>query len=366
MLSKFTTFALLAVLAAGCSTTSSSDSAVFDQVRDLGQDLNRAVSATLDAETGFAEPQFAARAVDRASTTSRRLAETATAVQAPELRSATGELVAVANRIVTQLSGGDVAGAESLRSNSFVPLASRIAQLKGSLPATTQTPASSDGSSIAVAFGIIIVVILGVAGLLMRGRDRPVETSADPVERQPVEPWPPVEAPSARRWDQPHPLYAEQAEAKPSGIENADIARTTRMRPIDIDLKSLLDSTIEQARERDWMVSLVCPDVHIPGDPVRVQRAILAALGNAFLEGAELVGVVVDVVDGETLISIGHDAPIDDETAEAIAVRFATQLEAALDQPELGWSVTADCDVYLTTVSAGAALNVEAGAEASA
>ena len=74
---------------------------------------------------------------------------------------------------------------------------------------------------------------------------------------------------------------------------------------------------LEQANEREWMVSLVCPEVHISGDPVRFQRAILAALGNAFLEGAELVGRVVDVIDDQVLLSIGHDASIDDSKAVA-------------------------------------------------
>ena len=71
MLRRLTTLMLVAVVAAGCSSTSSTDAAVFDQVRDLGQDLNRAVSATQDAVTGYAQPQFAARAIDRASSATR-------------------------------------------------------------------------------------------------------------------------------------------------------------------------------------------------------------------------------------------------------------------------------------------------------
>lgn len=365
MLSKLTTLVLIVVVTAGCSSTTSTDASVFDQVRDLGQDLNRAVSATQDAVTGYAEPQFAARAIDRASSTSRRLAETVTNVQAQELRSPTNELVSVANRIVTQLAQGDVQGAEALRANSFVPLASEIAQLKGSLPATTQTPASSGGVSVmTAAYVIVVLTIGGVAAFLMRGRKRTAEEAKPAAEDRSRKPTP-AEQRRERAWNEPHGLYADQRPADPALGDNPDIARTTRMRPVDIELHALLEATIDQAREREWMVSLVCPDVHIAGDPVRVQRAILAALGNAFLEGAELVGIVVDVVDDQVLLSIGHDAPIDDEKAETIAIRLADQLAYALSQEELGWSVASDGEIYLTTVSAGSERVIETGAEVS-
>ena len=365
MLSKLTTLVLVALVATGCSSTASTDVSVFDQVRDLGQDLTRAVAATQDAVTGYAEPQFAARAIDRASSTSRGLAETVPNVQTQELRSATAEAVSVANRIVTQLTQGDVQGAESLRANGFVPLASQIAQLKGSLPATTQTPDTSGVAGMTAAYVVIVLVIGGVAAFLMRGRTGQADGSTKAAEDLPEAPTREAEH-QERGWNEPHPLYPHQIQTERTVSESADIARTTRMRPVDIELHALLEATIEQAGERDWMVSLVCPDVHIAGDPVRVQRAILAALGNAFLEGAELVGIVVDVVDGQVLLSIGHDAPIDDRKAESIAVRMADQLAYALSEEELGWSVTSDGEIYLTTVSAGAGRVLEVGAEGSA
>ncbi len=362
MLIRVPMLALAALVVAGCSSTTSADAAVFDQARDLGQDLSRAVSATHDAVTGYAEPQFAARAIDQASSASRQLAETATALHAPEIRSKTTEMISVTNRIISHLTQGDVESAESLRANSFVPLASQIAQLKGGLPSTTQTPASSGSSTVAVASGAIVLVVGGVAALLMRGRNRPVGPGANAAESRPA-----TEAPAERRheraWEAPHPLYGAQPPVEAPAGDPGDAARTTRMRPIDIELRSLLEATIDQAGEREWQVSLVCPEVQISGDPVRVQRAILATLGNAFLEGAVLAGIVVDVVDGQVLLSIGHDAPIDDAKAEDIAVRLAKQLASALDEPELGWSVASDGEVYLTTVSAGARRVVEEGAE---
>lgn len=357
--------ALVAIMAAGCSSAPSADASVFDQVRDLGQELNRAVSATQDAATGFAEPQFATRAIDRASTSSRQLAETAIRVQTPDLRSATGELVATANRIVTHLSRAEVQEAESLRANAFVPLASQVAQMKASMPETSLTQNPPNGSSIGVAFVVVALVVGGVAWLLMRGRNRPAGGTANPDSRRPAEPAQPT-SDSERNWMEPHPLYATAQESEPVPSDGADSARATRMRPIDIELRSLLESTIDQAREREWQVSLVCPEVHISGDPVRVQRAILATLGNVFLEGAELVGIVVDVVDGQVLVSIGHDAPIDDPAAEDIADRLANLLAVAIDHGEPAWSVAADGDVYLTTVSAGRQRVLDKGAEVGA
>lgn len=364
-LSKLTLLALVAVMAAGCAAAGSSDAEVFDQVRDLGQDLHRAVAATQDVVTGYAEPQFAGEAIDRASTASRQLAETNTNVQAADLRNATTEIVSVSNRIVTQLAQGDVQGAETLRANRFVPLASQVAQMKGTLPATTQTQSSSSGSSIAVALAIVVFVIGGVATVLMRARNRPDGTEPNATDNRPAT-GSPKEQRHERSWNEPHPIYTAAPIGEPATGDSTDSALTTRMRPIEIDLHSLLESTIEQAREREWTVSLVCPEVRVSGDPVRVQRAILAALGNAFLEGAELVGIVVDVVDDGVLLSIGHDAPIDDSTAEDIAVRLANQLAVAMDQPELGWSVACDGEIYLTTVSAGTTHVLETEAEISA
>jgi hypothetical protein len=138
------------------------------------------------------------------------------------------------------------------------------------------------------------------------------------------------------------------------------------MRPIDVELRSLLESTIEQAGGREWSVELVCPEVHISGDPIRISRTILAMLGTAYLEGARRVGIIVDVTDDMVKLSIGHDAPIDDATAEHIAERLETQLANALGKDELGWSVTADEEIVLTTVPLGVSLGVALPEEISA
>lgn len=333
---QFLALALVIVVVARFSTGSSSDTIVYDQARDLQQTVSQAIAATNDAVIGAGSPQLAAEAIDRASSASRQLAENRARAESAQLRSLATQTVSAADQIVAQLSRGAVARAEELRTERLVPLASEMARLKGSQPAATQTP-GSNGTMILI--GSAIALVVAGSAVLFRQRHRNAGGSADTM-------------PHGRKRDEANPFYDDQVRNEPTVSESADIARTTRMRPIDIDLQSLLASTIEQARERDWTVSLVCPEVRISGDPVRVQRAILAALGNAFLEGAELVGIVVDVVDGQVLVSIGHDAPIDDQKAESIATRLADQLAAALDEPELGWSVAADGEIYLTTIAA--------------
>jgi hypothetical protein len=89
-------------------------------------------------------------------------------------------------------------------------------------------------------------------------------------------------------------------------------------------------------------------------------------LGTAHLEGASRVGIVVDATDDLVQLSIGHDARIDDVTAEHIAGRLETQLANALGKDELGWSVIADDEITLTTVPLGVSLGVAVQEEISA
>lgn len=343
--------ALVAVFAAGCASTPSADASIFDEALDLGQDLNLAVSATKEVVSGGAEPASAARAIDQASAASRQLAFTAAGVQTPKLATAADVLASLADRIVTELTQADVERAESLYETSFVPLASQFAEMKRDLPSSALTTGPPGGFGL-VAFVITVLFVAGATVVRDRRRRRSVDhrtrASSKPADQR------------ARSWGDPQvPTSPPPVEQLPG--DAADWARATRIRPTDIELRSLLVSTIDQAEEREWAVSLVCPtEVQISGDPVRVQRAILATLGNAFLFGAERAGIVVEVPDGRVLLSIGHDAPIDDPTAQAIAIRLANQLAAALGEPAVDWSVAADDDIYLTTVAAGSAQFAEA------
>lgn len=276
-------------------------------------------------------------------------------------------MVSIADAIVALVSAGDIRAAEEVRANRLVPVASEIAQLKRTLGITTAGSDPSNGLGVAIAVVLVLVVVGGVAVFLRRSRKHESEATASTEEARPARP--PSQAATQehrpeREWDEPHPSHPQQmAQLEPEAHEEQDTARTRRIRPREVELHSLLASTIEQIRDRDWVVSLVCPEVHISGDPIRVQRTILAAIGNAFLEGAERVGIIVDVIDGQVLVSIGHDAQVDDDTANDIAARLANQLAPALGIDELGWSVTSDGEIFLTTVSAGRSLATTAEAE---
>ena len=110
--------------------------------------------------------------------------------------------------------------------------------------------------------------------------------------------------------------------------------------------------------------SAVCPVVHISGDPIRVQRAVVAALGNVYLGGPGRVGMIVEEEDGRVKLSIGHDAPMDEATTEDLAVRFANQLELALATLDLTWTVAHDDEISLITIALGASLPVSSQAPA--
>jgi hypothetical protein len=128
--------------------------------------------------------------------------------------------------------------------------------------------------------------------------------------------------------------------------------RTGMMRAVDFDLRTLLETTIEQLHEHEWEVALVCPPVHISGDPIRLQRVLAAAVGAAKLRGADQVGLAVEVADGEVLLTIGDDAPAESLGAVAeVAERLARQVGSALgiDEAEISW--IADDEVTLFTVS---------------
>ena len=360
----FLALAFVVVLAARFSATSSSDAVVYDQARDLQQAVSQAVAATNDVVIGAAQPQFAASAIDQASSASRQLAETRVRLESAQLRTLATQMVSAADQVLAQLSRGAIDRAEELRANRLVPIASEIAQLKRTQPEITDENGWVTGASRALAVALVLVVVWGVAATLTRGRNRPKAPagSNDPDRNAPDGA---KEHRSDRGWSDPHPLYGD-AELGEAEIDNSDDARATRMRPIEVELRSLLESTIEQARDREWSVDLVCPEVHISGDPIRVSRTILAVLGTAYLEGARRVGIVVEAPDDLVRLSIGHDAPIDDATAEHIAVRLESQLANALGMDELGWSVTSDGEITLTTVPLGISVLARAGAEITA
>ena len=348
------TLALVVLTATGCSAPASGGATVYDQARDLGQDVSQAVAATQSAVTGSGRSEFAAEAIERAASASRQLAATTSRLQAPELRAAAIEMVSIADDIVARLTAGQVSQAEDLRANQLVPVASRIAELRRVLPDSVATPAAADvsgGTNLPIAATLTILVVTGLVVLLLKGSTRESDPARTPTENRKQFR---RENPE-RNWNAPHPLYEPAAPAEPANGEG-DTTRTTRIRPIDVELQSLLTSTVEQALERDWEVTVVCPEVHISGDPIRIQRAILAALGNAYLGEPERVGIVVENEEGHVKLSLGHDAPFDETTTEDLAVRLTNQLGYALGVPDLEWSVAYEGEISLITVELGAGL----------
>lgn len=354
--------AFVVLLVVRFSASSSTDAVVFDQARDLQQAVSQAVATTNDVVRGIAQPQSAANAIDRASSASQQLSVTRTGVESAQLRSLATQMVATADQILAQLSRGSVDRAEELRANRLVPLASEVAQLKRNVTETAGVTGSFRGASLGIGIGLVLLVVGGIASFVIRQQTRTGKPTSD---TKPARTHDGDDQRSSPEWIEPGMLYTDTG-AGDVGSDSSDDARATRMRPIDVELRALLESTIEQAGGREWSVELVCPEVHISGDPIRISRTILAMLGTAYLEGARRVGIIVDDTDDNVQLSIGHDAPIDDATAEHIADRLESQLANALGKAELGWSVTADEEIILTTVPLGVSLSVALPEEVSA
>ena len=368
-LSRLSALVLIALLVVGCSVDdpATSQDKVYDQARDLGQSLSEASAATQDANTGFADPGFAARAIERAASESRTLASIATQVEAPPIRNLTADMVTVADRAIMALSSGDVQQAERIRTTEFVPLASQLADLKRTLPASASaTEPSSIGSSLTISVFVVAAIVAG-ALMYLRGRAKAVAAGekAEPGTTTSSQ-RSPHDADQLRAWDAPNPLYGPPPSEEYSAPDDSDAYRSTKVRPIDVELRELLESTLEQVGDRGWDVdvTLVYPVVHISGDPIRVQRAVLAALGNVYLGGPGRVGIIVEEEDGRVKLSIGHDAPMDEATTEDLAVRLANQLELALATLDLTWTVAYDDEISLITIALGASLPVSSEAPA--
>ncbi len=355
-LPRFSALALIAVLVVGCSGNdpAAARDKVYDQARDLGQALSEATAATQDANTGFADPAFASRAIERAATESRDMADLATKVQAAPIRSIAADLVSAADHTVIALRIGDVAQAEKIRSNEFVPRASELAGLERTLPATVSDGRSSSMGSSLAAGVLAAAVIIGGVVLYLRRRAAGVATPEAPES---------PDLPAGGRTTPP-PRASDAAGLPDDSKDPADVSqldepgayRSPKVRPIDIELDVLLESALEQVKDRGWEVSLVCPTVNISGDPIRVQRAVLAALGNVHLGAPDRVGIIVEETGGQVNLSIGHDAQLDEATTEDLATRLATQLQPALATLDLNWAVAYDDEITLITVGLGASL----------
>ena len=340
------TLALLGVLA-GCSGGGPSDTVgqVAEQTRSLGSTLSNAIDTANDASIGFTDDAARAGAIASADAAVQRLTETVRSIGDPNLRLLAQDVARTAGLVVDELRRGNVAAAARLRVDQFVPLASQLTAMRpGSAGTETSDRSQSQSPDLIVPATLAVLVVLAVAWFLTR-RARHGHDPGQPADRRSNA----TRAP-ARAWNEPHPLYAQDAAAgAPSaGMETR---RSGMMRTVDFELKTLLDSTVEQLREHGWEASVVCPSVQLSGDPVRLQRALSAAVGTAKLRGADQVGLAVEVVGGDVLLTIGDDAPVEPDEATEFADRLADQVGAALGRQDVVVSWMSDDEVTLFTVS---------------
>lgn len=137
---------------------------------------------------------------------------------------------------------------------------------------------------------------------------------------------------------------------EPADVEESEGHRSPTARMVEVDLRELLRSALHQIRDYDIETSITCPSVEISVDPVKFRRAVLSALANAHLGGAQRVGFLVELIDDTVLLTIGRDIPPKDSDAEGFAERFVSQMSGALDTEELEWSLISDDELSLTTV----------------
>ena len=155
-----------------------------------------------------------------------------------------------------------------------------------------------------------------------------------------------------RKWSEIPPLLTDPTTDEPLR-DDPDANRSTRARTMNVDLRGLLMTALHQVKDYGWDMSIVCPEVQITADPVKLRNAVVAALGTAFLGGAQRVGIVVEDLEGDVLLTIGRDAPPNRSDAEEFVERFTTQVSLALGVDELESSLIDDEDVSLMSVSLG-------------
>ncbi len=345
--------ALVVVLVAGCSSAAEPHQQLFDDAGALASALLEAVATGREAQAGFSDPGTAATSLTSASSASGRLESTAAQIDSITERNLGLEMAIVANQVVALLAAGDVQAAERTRVGSFVPLAAELFAEYEMSPSERERSGLFTGSNLAI-FAAIILVIAAVV-LVSRGSNRVGGFGATADKPQQHRHSQGDHGPG-RTWDAPHPLYASSEPEVASPHDEGDAYRSAKIRTLEVELHELMVSTLDQVKDRGWDVSLVCPTVHISGDPIRIQRAVLAFLGNAYLAGAQRVGIVIDDTEDGVRLSIGHDAPFEDADAEDVTSRLVGQLGQAVGNEDLDWSLIGDEDVYLATVSLGHAL----------
>jgi hypothetical protein len=344
--------ALVALLAAGCSDDgSAAREQANEHVAQLGDAIAEAIILSYQAASGEVEPQRATVAVAAVRTVSQSLAETAVELEpASQLRAQ--ELVELANQALLWVAQTEYELAEKLRLEEFGPLAVEFAELPidpGAPVVATSTTPLPRGTAITV---LAVIAAVGVF-LAIRYKTGKAEDPVLRARQRQAERSGATNTPKQRTWSEIPPLFTDDPGPTEEPVGDSDLNRSTKARAMEVDLKGLLMTALHQVKDYGWDMSIVCPDLHIMADPVKLRHAVLAALGNAFLSGAQRVGLVVEDLEGDVLLTIGRDAPPDEGEANEFAERFANQVQVALGVDQVESSLITDDEVSLMSVSLG-------------
>ncbi len=345
---------VLAIVVVGCADAESATrERATEEVSALGDALADAVLLSYQASQGREEPDAGTNAVNEARTLTLQLSETSSSLEA-EAQTLSLELVELANRAIVWVAQSEYERAEKLRLEEFNPAAEQFnAALDApdaepvAVAASTSTSTSWNSRAIAALSGIAMLGAL-VYARYRRGDvpDPVVEARKRKAERSGR-----AHEPKERKWSDITPLADEPLEETPT--DAADSGRFTKARTMEVELRDLLMTALHQIKDYGWDLSVVCPDLKIMADPVKLRHAVLAALGNAFLGGARRAGIIVEDLEGDVVLTIGRDAPPNSKDAEDFAERFSSQVMLALGEDDHEWSFIADDEVSMMSISLG-------------
>ena len=343
---------LLALTVVGCSTGPTVTEQAGQSVSELEAVLAEAVILSYQASQGRTEPDAGTAAVTEARALTLQLSETSASLEG-EAQALSLDLVDLANQAIRWVGQSEYERAEKLRLEEFNPMAEQFnavltAPATEPVAAAVASPTSwSSGKAIAALSGIAVIGLLvyaryrrgDVPDPVVEARKRKAERSGRPHEA------------IDRRWSDITTFVETPIEAIPS--EGEDLGRSTKARTMEVDLRELLMTALHQIKDYGWDMSIVCPELKVMADPVKLRHAVLAALGNAFPGGAQRAGIIVEDLEGDIVLTIGRDAPPSSEDAEGFANRFANQISLALGESDHEWSFIADEEVSMMSVSLG-------------
>ena len=344
--------AVVAIVMVGCADAESATrERASEEVSALGDALAEAVILSYEASRGRAEPDAGTNAVNAARTLTLQLSETSGSLDG-EAQTLSLGLVELANRAIVWVAQSEYERAEKLRLEEFNPAAE---QFNAALAAPDVEPVAVAASTSTSWNSKAIAALSGIAllGVLVYARYRKGDVPDPVVEarKRKAERSGRTHEPKERKWSDITPLADTPPEESPT--DGADSGRFTKARTMEVELRELLMTALHQIKDYGWDMSVVCPELKIMADPVKLRHAVLAALGNAFLGGARRAGIIVEDLEGDVVLTIGRDAPPNSKDAEDFAERFSNQVMLALGDGDREWSFIADDEVSMMSISLG-------------